>query len=140
MTTPSETPEPGDGPSRALMIYDGDCGFCTYWARRWRHKLEPALDIAPLQDRRRVPSDLPARRLEEAVHLVDPDGRVFTGAAAVFKALALDRRYAPLWWLYRKLPGFRPVSERVYRWVADHRGLVSRWTRWMRRRTPPSGP
>lgn len=115
------------------MIYDGDCGFCTYWARRWRQKIGPRLEITPLQNDARRPRDLPVRQLEEAVHLVEPDGTTYRGAAAVFRAMAMRPAYAVLWWLYRYLPGFRPISEWVYRWVADHRTFVSRWTRWMRR-------
>lgn len=115
------------------MIYDGDCGFCTYWVRRWRRKIGSLLEITPLQDDAARPEDLPVHELEEAVHLVDPDGRVFRGAEAVFRALALRRRYALGWWLYRWMPGFRWISEWSYRWVANHRMAVSRWTRWLRR-------
>ena len=117
---------------RPLMIYDGDCAFCTYWAHRWAEKLTPLLDIVALQDEAGRPGQLARRDLEEQLHLVDSDGEVYQGAAAVFRALALRRRYAAGWWLYRHLPGFRPISEWVYRWVANNRQKVSRWTRWMR--------
>ncbi len=120
-------------PASALMIYDGDCGFCTYWARRWRQKIGDELEIAPLQDEPDRGTELARRDLEEAVHLVESDGTIYRGAAAVFRALSRRRRYAWGWWLYRHLPGFRTISEWVYRWVANHRMEVSRWTRWMRR-------
>lgn len=116
----------------ALMLYDGDCGFCTYWAKRWDKKFGPALRIAPLQSTEERPAQLTRLELEEALHVVGPDGEIYRGAAAVFRAAALCGRYRLGWWLYRRLPGFRPVSEWVYRWVANHRALVSRWTRWMR--------
>ncbi len=125
----ADTPQQGS----ALMIYDGDCGFCTYWARRWRTKIGPQLEIVPLQDEEKRPDMLTTTELEEAVHLLGPDDDVYRGAEAVFRALALRRRYSPGLWMYRHLPGFRWISECVYRWVAKHRMFVSRWTRWMRR-------
>lgn len=143
MTTPDrsdeaakETPTGGLESSKPLMIYDGECGFCTDVARRWRRRIGPGLRIAPLQDDSSRPDNLPVRQLEEAVHLVEPDGMIFRGAAAVFRALAMRRRWAWLWWMYRAVPGFGPVSEWVYDWVADHRGLVSRLTKWLRRDDP----
>ncbi len=117
----------------ALMIYDGECGFCTYWARRWRQKIGPMLEITPLQDEATRPDGLSKQTLEEAVHVVDTDGEIYRGAEAVFLALAMGRRRGLGLWLYRHLPGFRPLAELGYRWVADHRMFVSRWTRWMRR-------
>lgn len=124
---------PGNN-QRPLMIYDGDCGFCTYWAHRWAEKLSPHLHIVALQDKTGRPAQLAVRDLEEEIHLVDSRGDVFRGAAAVFRALALRRRYSLGWWCYRFVPGFRPITEWVYRWVADNRQKVSRWTRWMRRK------
>lgn len=129
-----------DPPARALMIYDGDCGFCTDVAYRWRRRIGPSLEIAALQDDRARPPELPVEALEREVHLVEPDGTVFRGAAAVFRAMAMNRRWAWLWWLYRTIPGFRPVSEWVYGWVADNRTLVSKLTRWLRPGDPTSPP
>lgn len=117
----------------ALMIYDGDCGFCTYWAHRWSEKIGLALEITPLQDEENRPGELATAELEEAVHLVDSDGAVYRGAEAVFRAMALRRRYRVGLWLYRRIPGFRWLSELLYRWVANHRAFVSRWTGWLRR-------
>src|SRR5207249_3238346 len=59
------------------------------------------------------------------------DGRHTEGAEAVFRALA----YAPgsgwLLALYQRLPGMAPVSEAIYGWVARHRSLMLRLTRWI---------
>lgn len=120
-------------PQTALMIYDGECGFCTYWARRWRQKVGPSLEITPLQNEATRPEGYTQQTLEEAVHLVSTDGEIYRGAEAVFHAFAMRRGRGLGLWLYRYLPGFRPISELFYRWVANHRMFVSRWTRWMRR-------
>ena len=139
MTADDDQRRPNDlrdgdaGDFSAIMTYDGECGFCTDVARRWRDKIGDELAIVPLQDDSTRPTGLALRELEEAVHLVEADGSVLRGAAAVFRAMALRRRYRWLWWLYRYLPGFRPISEWVYRWVANNRIRASRWTRWLRR-------
>lgn len=65
----------------------------------------------------------PRSALEQAVHLVRPDGAVFSGAAAARELL----RYLPFGWPGRALlaiPGVLPVAERVYRWIARTWGPV----------------
>ena len=64
----------------------------------------------------------PFRDFQKSVQLILPDGRVFSGAAAVFRALA----YAPgskgrLLWLYEHIIGFKQLSEWIYNRVAAHR-------------------
>ena len=62
-----------------------------------------------------------------AAWLVAPDGRRWEGAAAAGRVLTL----LPGWRAMGRLlllPGIRWLATAVYRWVAGHRGLVSRWT------------
>jgi predicted DCC family thiol-disulfide oxidoreductase YuxK len=54
------------------------------------------------------------------VWTLTPDGRVLGGTTAVNAALALILWARPLTWLYR-LPGMRPLEDKLYRWVADNR-------------------
>jgi hypothetical protein len=37
-------------PAKALMIYDGDCNFCSLWVHRWQHTTGDHLDYLPFQD------------------------------------------------------------------------------------------
>jgi predicted DCC family thiol-disulfide oxidoreductase YuxK len=113
-------------PAKPLMVYDGDCGFCRRSIRRWRRLTGGTVDYVPYQEiAERFPS-IPRRAFQHAVQLVEPDGRVSGGAEAVLRALALAGRSRWLLAAYRSVPGFRPVSETVYRWVASHRLLLSR--------------
>ncbi|OLE37755.1 MAG: hypothetical protein AUG00_07290 [Candidatus Rokubacteria bacterium 13_1_20CM_2_70_7] len=59
-----------------------------------------------------------------AMQLVLPDGRVLSGADAVPEILARIPRWR---WLVRlfDLPGVRPLSRRVYAWVARNRMRIS---------------
>ena len=128
MTEPTPLREP---PRKPLLIYDGECGFCSFWIRRWQRLTRDRIDYLPLQNAaiaRRFP-ELARTALETAVHLIDPDGRVCTGAEAVFRSLASH----PAWrWplaLYQKVPGARLASEWTYGVVARNRTTFSVLTR-----------
>jgi predicted DCC family thiol-disulfide oxidoreductase YuxK len=53
--------------------------------------------------------------------LVVPDGNRWGGPEAIWHALYLIPLLGPLLRPLRRLPGFHPVSERVYQWVASRR-------------------
>lgn len=114
---------------RPLVVYDGECGFCMRWVERLRRWSADALDFAPFQQAAaRFPS-IPLEEFERSVQLVETDGRVFSGAEAVFRALAHCPRVGAgaLLWCYLRVPGFAVVSEAVYRFVARHRGRFGKW-------------
>ena len=118
-------------PEKPLLIFDGDCAFCRRWIARWKQTTGERVDYAPLQSddiAARFP-ELPREQLEFAVHLILPDGRVARAAEAVFRSLAVARRW-PLW-LYENVPGFASLTEVAYRIVAANRGFFSRVTRWL---------
>jgi predicted DCC family thiol-disulfide oxidoreductase YuxK/uncharacterized membrane protein YphA (DoxX/SURF4 family) len=125
------------------MIFDGDCTFCRRWIERWKQTTGEEVEYRPLQDpeiRARFP-ELPREQLESAVHLVEPDGRVFRAAEAVFRS----RRFTPArardltvgasprrtlgQWLYDTSPPFGAASEAAYHFVATHRAIFSFLTR-----------
>ena len=37
-------------PPKPLMVFDGDCNFCTLWIRRWQQMTGDAVDYLPSQD------------------------------------------------------------------------------------------
>ena len=103
------------------MLYDRDCGFCRWslgqlLALDRRSRLRPvALGTAEADE---LLADLPPQERSASWHLVSPNGRRTSAGAA-----------APP--LLRLLPGGRlpaaalaaapKLTERAYRWVADHR-------------------
>lgn len=117
-------------PSSPTMIYDGDCTFCRYWVSRWRSTTRGRIIYTPLQELGgdRFP-EVPRQACERSVHLIMPDGNVYSGAGAVFQALACgaERRW-PLW-CYEKIPGVAPVTEWFYHVVAKNRPAFSFFTR-----------
>ncbi|HMD36543.1 MAG TPA: DCC1-like thiol-disulfide oxidoreductase family protein, partial [Vicinamibacterales bacterium] len=113
---------------KPILVFDGACGFCRFWIERWRCRTGDRLEFQPYQSdevARRFP-DLPRERCRRAVQLVEPDGAVREGAAAVFRALATCGGPRIGWFAYEHVPRFAPLSERAYRLVADHRPLADR--------------
>jgi len=118
--------------SPATLIFDGDCGFCTRWARRWE-ALAGGKMVARSSDE--AAADFPAippEAYQRAVQWVGRDGFHCEAGEAVFRAMAL---YSPLGrallWLYLRVALFRKVVEAVYALVARQRMFFSLLTRWI---------
>ncbi len=105
------------------MIFDGDCNFCTLWVRRWQQATRDHVNYIPFQDPRVATQfpELPRERFETAVHLVEPDGAVFSGAEAAFRALAHNSHKKWLLGWYDNSPAFARATEWAYRLLARHR-------------------
>ncbi len=113
------------------MVYDGDCRFCTLWIKRWQQETGDQVEYLPSQDpdvSTRFP-EIPRRQFETAVQLIETDGRVYNGAVAAFRCLAHNPRKRRLLDWYEDSPIFARISERSYRFVAEHRTLFSALTR-----------
>lgn len=124
------------------MVYDGDCNFCSLWIRRWQQTTGDHLDYLPFQDpsvAARFP-EVSRGQFETAVQLVEPDGCVYGGAEAVFRALAQNPHEGWLLDWHEHSPVFAHASEWGYRMVARHRRFFSALTRlgWGRHVDPPT--
>jgi predicted DCC family thiol-disulfide oxidoreductase YuxK len=114
-------------PPRPLVVFDGDCNFCTLWARRWQQMTGGAVDFLSAQDPRiaREFPEIPRERFNTAVLLIDPDATVYSGAEAAFRVLATNpKRQWPLRW-YKKSRTFARLTEAIYGFVARHRAFFS---------------
>jgi predicted DCC family thiol-disulfide oxidoreductase YuxK len=111
------------------MIYDGECAFCRRWIARWAAMTGPAIEYVAYQRLGDRFPEIERTPLRQAVHLVEPDGTVTRGVAAVFRALALAGRYSWLDRFYHRVPGFATISESLYRFVARRRGELDRLER-----------
>ena len=117
-------------PIQPLVIYDADCDFCRFWIARWRHVTGERVDYISSQEVGGQFPEIPHEHYQKAVQLVNPDGEVFCGAEAVFRAFAHNARRRWALELYQRLPGFAPITEAVYRFIAGHRKFFSALTRW----------
>ena len=125
--------------SRPLLVYDGDCTFCAFWARYWQRLTGESVDYRPYQEVAPQYPGVAVAEFQLASQYITPDGR-YTGAAeASFRVLS----HAPgkeFWLLlYEKLPGFAGLSEFVYSIIAAHRSAAWRATLalWGRDFRPP---
>src|SRR6058998_1154009 len=77
-------------PQKPLLVFDGDCNFCRRWIQRWRQSTGDRVDYLPFQSPEIAEQfpELTREHFEQAVHLVEPNGEVFRGAEAAFRALA----------------------------------------------------
>jgi predicted DCC family thiol-disulfide oxidoreductase YuxK len=115
-------------PSKTLLVYDGDCGFCKLWIARWREITAGAVDYKQLQDAAVRFAEVPRAAFEQAVKLIEPDGRVFSGAEAVYRSLGRGGGRGFGCWAFEHFPGFAPLSNFAYAFIARHRELAHRVT------------
>ncbi|MGZ4318858.1 MAG: thiol-disulfide oxidoreductase DCC family protein [Gaiellaceae bacterium] len=115
--------------TRGVVLYDADCGFCKWsldkilaWDRPGRLR---AAAIQSAEGERLLAGLSPEARLG-SWHLVDGDGTLHSAGAAAEPLVRLLPGGRPLAAVFRAFPG---VTERAYRYVADHR---DRWARLLR--------
>jgi predicted DCC family thiol-disulfide oxidoreductase YuxK len=116
------------GADQLAVLYDSDCGFCKWaldkilaWDRSRR--LRPV--AIQSEEGQRLLAAIPPERRLESWHLVAAGEVKSAGAAApdLFRALPGGRPLAAL------LRAFPRVTDRAYRWVAEHRDLLARLLR-----------
>jgi len=122
----AETVEPSSAGRRPVLIYDGDCGFCGYWAAYWKKLTDDRVEYRPYQEAAASYPAIPLDDFRRAVQYVTPDGRRASAAEASFLTLS-NARGKGIWLaLYRHLPAFATVAERAYAFIAAHRPAAYR--------------
>lgn len=120
-------------PPKPLLVFDGDCNFCTLWIRRWQQMTGGTVDYLPSQDSQIAKQfpEIPRERFDTAVLVIETNGSVYSGAEAVFRALENNTKWRWLSIFYEKNKPFASITERAYRLVAENRNFFSRLTRWV---------
>ena len=105
---------------RPVLVYDGDCGFCTS-AVRLARRLPAEVDTIARQQADLAGLGLTAEAAAEAVQWVAEDDTVLAGHRAIAALLRASGR--PWSWPGRLmvLPGASWLSARLYLWVSAHR-------------------
>jgi predicted DCC family thiol-disulfide oxidoreductase YuxK len=129
VTDDAHAGEPRSGRSserRWAILYDADCGLCM-WLLSALLRWDRAARLHPIALQRAEADDLlqeltPAERMA-SWHLISPTGERRSGGAALPPLLrALPGGRLPAAGFAR----FPRLSERGYRWVADHRSQLSK--------------
>ena len=119
-------------PSKPILIFDGDCRFCSLWIKRWQQATGDRVDYVPFQDpsvAERFP-EIPRAHFESAVQLIETDGRVYSAAEAAFRAMATNPDRSRSLRRYQQSRLFATMAEWGYHFVAGHRRLFSALT-WL---------
>ena len=110
-------------PDRPVLVFDGDCGFCTTSARflhRWVVR-DGSTRVTPWQQLDLDELGLTTDQCRAAVQWVGEDGQVASGHTAIAAAL---REGHPVWRPVGALlvaPGLSWLAARLYQWVSAHR-------------------
>ncbi|MFM9068208.1 MAG: thiol-disulfide oxidoreductase DCC family protein [Planctomycetota bacterium] len=122
-STSTTLPSPAERPTASVVIFDGQCRFCTASVRSltrfdWLGKLayrslhdpQVAVDYP----------DLSYDQMMREMHLVDQQGRRYGGAAAMRFACLRLPLLVPLG-LIMHIPGTMPLWRFLYRTIAERR-------------------
>jgi predicted DCC family thiol-disulfide oxidoreductase YuxK len=110
-----------------VVLYDGDCAFCTRWkermSRRDRGGLVEWLSVHHPSVATRYP-DLDRADALRQMYVFAPDGRVFKGADGWMELFGVleGTTWLPV---LGRVPGVRPLMRRVYRAIAARRDRLS---------------
>lgn len=111
---------------RPVLVYDGDCGVCTRFARVSTRLRRRSGDyaVAPWQTLDLTALGLTPRQCDAAVQWVAGDGSVSSSQDAIARSLLAARApVRPLGALILA-PGVNALAGVVYRWVAANRGRL----------------
>jgi predicted DCC family thiol-disulfide oxidoreductase YuxK len=124
--TPSAVPGGGGAGSRRIrpvLVYDGDCAFCTACARAIE-RIGREIDVVAWQLTDLDGLGISAEQAAEAVRLVEPDGAVRTGHEAIAGVLgAAGGVWKPLGRLLVQ-PGVSWLAARAYAAIAANRSRL----------------
>jgi len=105
-----------------VLIYDGDCGFCTTSARWIQRRLPADVAVVAWQSLDDLPAwGLTVDDVNVAAWWVEPPGSPLGGHLAIGAALRRGRRLWPLVGRALLAPPLRWIGGPVYRWVARNR-------------------
>jgi predicted DCC family thiol-disulfide oxidoreductase YuxK len=113
-------------PGHDVILYDGHCRLCRGAARQLAQLLgEKGTELRSFREEGVLAAfpGISLERCEQAIQLVQGDGRVFEGAEALVRALG-RRPLGRLLFVYY-VPGLRQVADWLYGLVARYRFRIA---------------
>lgn len=107
--------------SRPILLYDGDCAFCTTCAGLAERRFRPDAEIVPWQFADLDELGVSAEQATAALQWVEADGGVRSGHEAVAAMLLSAGPLARLGGRLLLLPGISWAAARAYRLIAANR-------------------
>jgi predicted DCC family thiol-disulfide oxidoreductase YuxK len=116
-------PDPCPSPShreRPVLVFDGDCGFCTT-SVRVLERIGPDAEIVAWQMTDLAALGVSEQQAGDAVQWVEVDGTVRSGHEAIAAALGSAGRIWRVAGRTLTLPGLSWIAAKLYRLIADNR-------------------
>jgi len=114
---PEHLPELVVASPRAVLLWDGTCGFCANSVKRFQWYARLPVAVRPRQE---VSAALPVEVLEKMagqILWIAADGSVYGGSEAMIHALRAAGRGGTA----AMMQACQPFTRLVYHWVARHR-------------------
>lgn len=111
-----------------FIVYDDSCGFCMQSINRFKKILGDKVDYVGRSQFLANDyglSEQDTKKTIQFVEFAENEAAIYSGANAIFKALAHNKNYGLLLVLYKYLPGFAIISELVYSFIAKNRSKLS---------------
>lgn len=110
---------------KPVLLFDGECDLCKRWVGNWKELTKDAVDYQPYQKACRKYPQIQPEDCGKEIHLVMPNGKVYAGAHAVFKALYEGKSWRGLLFFYDHFPPFAKISEAIYKAVSNNRDKLN---------------
>jgi predicted DCC family thiol-disulfide oxidoreductase YuxK len=114
---------------QAYMLFDGDCGICSWSAERVkkidRRKLFIIEPYQSFPETELAKFAITYAQCDQKLHVITPRGKVYRGAFAVNYILWQYLPWSLLVFLIYALPPVLLAELLVYDWVARHRSQLS---------------
>jgi len=118
---PGGAPRPPDDLRLPILLFDGNCRFCTGCVDWLERRLVRRTRLLPWQEADLAALGVTREEARRAVWWIEPSGRTAGAARAVAAALQACRRPWPLLGAFLDLPGVRWLAAIGYRAVARSR-------------------
>jgi predicted DCC family thiol-disulfide oxidoreductase YuxK len=120
----------------SVLIFDGDCAFCSSSARLLKRLTKNRIPVEPFQYLPLADYDLNQELTSKAVYYVTPNEN-FVAARAIARALIDSKTPWALAGFLLNLPVIVSFAELVYYWVAKNRHRLPGGTPECALRLPP---
>lgn len=107
-----------------MLVFDGDCGFCTSCVNVMTRWIRPAVDVGAWQDMDLNAVGLTSVECAQALQFVDDDGTISSGSRAVTGMLRTAPRPWPWIAAVADAPIVRRLADVTYRVVARNRSML----------------
>ncbi|MDX6740320.1 DUF393 domain-containing protein [Actinocorallia sp. A-T 12471] len=107
--------------TRNVLLYDGDCGFCTMCVGFLRRRVRPAAELLPYQQQDLAAYGVTAARASHEVLWITPANTAHGGSRAIAALLRTSPRPWPLLGRLLSLPPLTWAAHATYRLIANNR-------------------